>query len=196
MQKMEAPQLQGCEVHGTRSLATTPRKGEKEEKEAPAPAAAARTHSSERDSPFLAPRSGLADEKPASARLGFKTGSGKTLQLAEPAAESFFGGLWPELSKLGAISCQELPKLLAAPGAQLGEGLQVEAPCHAEGDSEQPRLEPGCLPLEPQEETVIPLFPPGYFPKGMPLAALLLETAADAAVASDGSSKGARAKRA
>ena len=181
---------QGTELHGTRSLATTPRKGEKE-----ASAAA----SGAPDSLVPAPRSGLADDEPAAAHLGFKTGAGKTLQLAEPSAgnlESFFGGLWPELSKLGARSCQERPELLAA---QLGasEDHHVEAPCDAEGD-EQPSisLEPGYLQLEPpdSEDAVIPLFPPGCFPKGRPLA-LLLETQAAADAASD-SLAGATRKRA
>jgi len=68
------------------------------------------------------------------------------MMAAEPhEAESIFGGLWPELSRLG--------KLLA--GGPLADS--VAPPLH--------RL--------PQEPTVIPLFPPGCFPKGKPLASLL-----------------------
>ena len=153
-------------VGGAQSLATTPRKGQRFAIEASTDAAAHSPDSRpERDA-----LSELADEEPAAAHLGFKTGAGATLQVAEPAAASFFGGLWPELTRTG--------KLLAAPGAQFGEeDDQVEAPCE---DKE-----------EPQEETVIPLFPLGCFPKGQPLS-LLLETSASAPSADGGSKRAAK----
>ena len=78
----------------------------------------------------------------------FKTGAGKELKMIAAElheTESIFGGLWPELSRLG--------KLLAG----------------ATESSPPPTLH--SLPQEP--ETVIHLFPPGCFPKGKPLASLL-----------------------
>ena len=77
----------------------------------------------------------------------FKTGAGKELKMmaAESDTERIFGGLWPELSRLG--------KLLS--------GATESGP-------------PPPLHSVPQEpETVIPLFPLGCFPKGKPLASLL-----------------------
>lgn len=98
----------------------------------------------------------------------FKTGAGKELKMIAAEAheaESIFGGLWPELSRLG--------KLLAGYGGP--DSVRKEIVEEDKTEIVQPTSE-GVSDYwyypEPPQET-IHLYPPGCFPKGKPLTGLL-----------------------